>query len=69
MAINHKQWLSPIVFSNLQGYAEFKAETNDTTDVVLDCWLTEWRIKVDLVVGGSKSVMQRRKEEAKLKMT
>lgn len=28
MAINHKPRLSPIVYTNLQGYAEFKANFN-----------------------------------------
>lgn len=41
---------------------------DDVIDVVLDQWLTEWRTITDLVVGRSKSAMQKKKEEAKLKM-
>ena len=92
MAINRKPWLSPTVFDNLQGYAEFKVDfhhvairarkdptqkwydlpslaMDDTIDVVLDRWPAEWHTTIDLAVGGSKSVAQRKKEEAKLKMT
>jgi len=43
-------------------------ETNDAIDAVLDQWLAEWHTTTDLVVGGRKSVMQRKKEEAKLNM-
>lgn len=37
--------------------------------MVLDQWPTEWCTTIDLVVGGSKSTAQKKKEEAKLKMT
>ncbi len=80
------------MYTNLQGYVEFKADfhhvsirvrkdptqkwydlpylaTYDAIDAVLDQWREEWRATVDLVVGGSKSTVQRKKEEAKLKMT
>jgi len=42
---------------------------NDAIDAVLDRWSAEWHTIADLVVGGSKSVAQRKKDEAKLKMT
>lgn len=37
--------------------------------MVLNQWSAKWHSTTDLVVGGSKSTTQRKKEEAKLKMT
>jgi len=42
--------------------------TDDAIDAVLDQCPEEWRTTMDLVVGGSKSSAQKKKEEAKLKM-
>lgn len=92
MAVNHKPQLSPTVYTNLQGYVEFKANfhhvsirawkdpaqkwydlpylaMDDVIDAVLDQWPTEWRTTTDLAMGGSKYTTQRKKEEAKIKMT
>jgi len=44
-------------------------ETNDSIEVVLNQWSVEWRSTTNLAIGGRKSAMQRKKEEAKLKMT
>lgn len=41
---------------------------DDTIDAVLYQWPIEWCATTDLAVGGIKSVMQRKKEESKLKM-
>lgn len=41
---------------------------NDSINAVLDQWPIEWCTTIDLVVGKSKSVAQKKKEEAKLKM-
>lgn len=91
MAINRKLWLSPMAFSNMRGYAEFKVyfhhvsirackqfaqirynlpylATDYAIDAVLDHWPTKWITPANLVVGGSKSATQCKKEEAKLKM-
>lgn len=43
--------------------------TDDAIDVELDQWPIEWLSTIDLAVGGSKSIVQKKKEEAKLKMT
>lgn len=43
-------------------------ETDDVIDAVLDQWLAEWRATTDLAVGGSKYVLQKKEEEAKLMM-
>ena len=43
--------------------------TDDAIDVVLDRWSTEWCTTSDLVVRARKSTTQRKKEEAKIKMT
>jgi len=43
-------------------------ETDDVIDVVLDRWLAKWHNASDSVMGSSKSTVQHKKEEAKLKM-
>lgn len=43
--------------------------TDDAIDVVLDQLLVEWHSTTDLSVDGSKSTAQKKKQEAKLKMT
>jgi len=42
--------------------------TDDAIDAMLDKWSAEWHTTMELVVGGSKSNTQNKKEEAKLKM-
>jgi len=42
--------------------------TDDTIDVVLDQWLAEWHTTTDLVMGRSKPLVQKKEEEANLKM-
>lgn len=44
-------------------------ETCDAIDAVLDRWPVEWCTISSLAVVGSKSAAQKKKEEAKLKMT
>ncbi len=43
--------------------------TYEFIDGVLDRWPAEWCSTTNLAMGGSKSSTQRKKEEAKLKMT
>ena len=42
---------------------------DDAIDAVLNQWPVEWHATTDLEVGGRNSAAQRKKEEAKLKMT
>jgi len=42
--------------------------TDDVIDAILYCWMAKWRTTIDLAVGSSNFVAQRKKEEAKLKM-
>jgi len=42
---------------------------DDAINSMLNQWPTEWHSTTDLVVGRSKSVTQKNKEEAKVKMT
>lgn len=41
---------------------------DDAINVVLDCWLEEWHTALEMEVGFSKTIVQQKKEEAKLKM-
>lgn len=42
--------------------------TDDVITTILDCWMVDWCNATDLTVGSSKTAVQRKKEEAKLKM-
>jgi len=41
---------------------------DDAIGAVLGQWLAEWHTTMDLAVGRNKSIAQKKKEEAKLKM-
>lgn len=44
-------------------------ETDDAIDAMLNQWPVDWHFTTDLSMGRSKFATQKKKEEAKLKMT